>query len=172
VALYADIADLQDYYDWREIGDLLTDSDEQVSALDQVTTGNLYNTRLLRFLSRASAEVEAIALKGGRYSVTDLSGLTGNSAEFLSGIVCELVMMYLFERKKMYKPEMLETLKKSAAEKLKLLGDGDNVLNLPLVIDAGTVDIDGPTTTDYSTNLNLVPDRVKGYPRRALPFNR
>lgn len=172
MASYATVADLQDYFDWREIGDLISDSNEKISALDQVTTGNVYNTRLLRFLQRASAELESVVLKGGRYSVTDLTGLTGNSLELLKAITCEFVMVYLYERKPFWNPERMESYRKVKTERLEKFAKGANIFNLPLVIEAGQASVTGPSTIDYSTNYNLVTDRVKGYPRRALPYNR
>ena len=172
MAIVAGIADLQDYVDWREIGDLISDSNEQISALDQVTTGTVYNTRLLRLLSRALAEITSVVLRGGRYSVADLTGLTGNDRELLIGMQIEFVVTYLFERKPLYKPDLLEAYRKAKSERLEMLGSGENVFNLPLVIEAGKVAIDGATTIDYSTNYNLVTDRVRGYPARALPYNR
>lgn len=173
MASYATVADLQDYYDWREIGDLVSDSDEQISALDQVTSSpaNLYNTRLVRFLSRASGEVESVVLRNGRYSVSDLTGLTGNNAELLRGIVCEFVMLYLHERKPLYKPQELEAWRKARIERLDLLGSGKNIFNLPLVVEAGLPEATGATTLQYQ-DLNLITDRVKGFPRRVLPGNR
>lgn len=170
---YAAVADLQEYYDWREIGDMISDSKEQVSALDQTTPGNMYNTRLSRFLDRASGEVEAAVLRGGRYTAADLAGLTGNARELLRGIVCEFVVLYLFERKPFYKPELLEQFRKAKTERLQLLASGENIFGgIPAVVEAGKPQIDGPSTETYSNYLNLITDRVRGYPARALPGNR
>jgi hypothetical protein len=170
---YASAADLQEYYDWREIGDLISDSGEQVSALDQVTAGNMYHTRLSRFLDRASGEVEAALLRGGRYTPTDLAGLTGNARELLRGIVCEFVVLYLFERKPLYKPDMLEQFRKAKTERLGLLASGTNIFGgLPAAAEAAKPAVDGPSLVTYTDYLNLVTDRVRGYPARALPGNR
>lgn len=170
---YATPADLQEYYDWHEIGDLISDSKECISALDQTTAGNMYNTRLQRFLDRASGEVEAAVLRGGRYTAADLAGLTGNARELLRGIVCEFVVLYLFERKPLYRPEVLEQFRKAKTERLTLLANGTNIFGgLPAVVEAGKPAIDGPSLVTYDTYLNLVTDRVKGYPHRALPGNR
>lgn len=169
--LYALPADLQDRYGWDEIGDLIAQG-EQASALDQVTVGTAANGILLQLLSDAGGDVEAALLASGRYANTDLFGLTGNAVSLLKRIICEITIAYIFERRPMYRSEMLEKYTKDKDWHLKRLQDGKNVFNLPLVIAAGLPEADGPTLVDYGTNFNLLPDRVRYFPPRALPYNR
>lgn len=169
---YAGPADLQQRYDWREIGDLLSDSNEQISALDQVTAGNAYNTLLVQLFADAAGDVEASLLAAGRYATTDLTALTGSSQALLKRILCELVIAYLYERKPFYKPERLEAYAKAKEGHLKRLWGGSNVFNLPLVVAAGLPEAAGPSTIDYQNNYSLVVDHVRGYPARRLPFQR
>lgn len=172
MASYATPQDMQKRYDWRELGDLLADSNEQASALDQVTSGNQYNTTLLEMLADASGDIEAALLAAGRYQTTDLTGLTGNSLSLLKRITCEIAIAYLFERKPTYNAEKLEKFEKSKAAHLQRLADGKNVFNLPLIVAAGSPTTDGPTSLDYAVNLNLITDRCRSYPVRRLPYNR
>lgn len=169
---YATVADLHDYFDWREIGDMISDDKDQISAADQRDTANVYGARIAKLLSRASGEIEGALLKGGRYTAADLSGLTGNSAAMLAGIVCEFVVLYLHERRPFYKPEVLEKLRESTRARLKYLGSGDDIFgSVTKAVDAGMPTVDGPSTQDY-IDLNLLPDRIKYFPRRYLPNNR
>ena len=168
---YATVADLQDYYDWREIGDLVSDSKSQISAIEQREAGSVYNSRLLRFLERASGEIEAAIFRGGRYNAADLASLTGNSLELLRGICCEFVVLYLMQRKPMYAPEKMKAFEDQKRERLRTLQSGEDIFPIPKVVAAGVTKIAGPTTIEYQ-GLNLVTDRVKGYPPRALPNNR
>ena len=169
---YATVQDLQLRYDWREIGDLVSDSDEQISALDQATSGNQYNTLLVQLLSDASGDIEAALLYAGRYATTDLSGLTGNSLSLLKRITCEITIAYLRERKPFWKTEQLEAYSKAKEKHLERLRTGANVFNLPLVIESGAPEAEGPTTADYRTNFNLICDRARGFPARRLPYGR
>lgn len=172
MATYVTPADMQDRYDWREIGDLLSDSNEQVSALDQVTTGNMYNTRFTNIIADAQGDVESALLVSGRYATTDLSSLTGNSLAQLKRIICEIAIAYLYERKPFWKSDRLEAYSKAKEGHLDRLRNGTNVFNLPLVIAAGAPESAGPSTEDYNHNLRLLTDNVKGFPRRRLPYGR
>lgn len=168
---YATPADMQLRYDWRELGDLLSDSDEQISALDQATAGNQYNTLLLQLLNDASGDIDAALLQAGRYASTDLTGLTGNSLSLLKRITCEITIAYLRERKPFWKQEQLEAYSKAKEGHLDRLRTGKNVFNLPLVIVAGAPELTGPSLIEYH-DLHLVTDVVRGYPARRLPSNR
>lgn len=170
--LYALPVDLHVRYDWREIGDLISDSNEQISVVDQITVGTTPNGLLLQILSDAGGDVEAALLASGRYENTDLFDLAGNSASLLKRIICEIAIAYIYERKPFYKSERTEQYSKAKEGHLKRLADGVNVFNLPLLIEAGMPDVTGPSTIDYQ-NLNLTTDRCTNYyPRRALPFSR
>lgn len=165
-------ADLQIYYDWREIGDLISDSTETISALDQVTAGNIYYTRLGRLRDRAEGEVLSYLLTGGRYTEADIAALTGASKEILVGLICTFWMLYLLERKPLFRPDALEAKREETERLAKQLQSGANVLNIATAIDAGKPVAAGPSSTDYQQNYNLITDRVRGYPQRALPYNR
>lgn len=61
------------------------------------------NAILIRMLMRASGEVESSACAGQRYiiddSQNDLSSLTGNSAELLTGLVADIAFFRLWSRR-------------------------------------------------------------------------
>lgn len=170
--LYALPVDLQQRYDPREIGDLISDSGEQISAVDQVTLGTTPNKILLQILADACGDVDSSLMAAGRYANTDLYGLTGNSLSQLKRIVCELAIAYVFERKPTYNSPRMEQYSKSKAAHLDRLGSGVNIFNLPLVVLAGQPQDAGPSVIDYATNLNLLTDRVRTYPARPLTFGR
>lgn len=173
---YATAVDMQSRYDWREIGDLISDSDEQISADDQlITTAGTAGGRLNDVLTDASGDVDTALLVAGRYATTDLTGLTGSSLNYLKRIVCRIAMCYLMERKPLFKPEVVEQYRKWTDKYLKQLQDGVNVFNLPGQVSAGTPEAAGLSTVQYDVNnLNLATDpaRMHYYPNRQLPFGR
>lgn len=164
---YATPADFLQRYDWRDVGDLVSDSSEQISPNDQLT-----NPILLQILQDASGDVEAALLRAGRYKTTDLTGLTGNPLALLKRITCEIAIAYLFERRPLFNVERMEQYQKFREGHLKRLASGENIFNLTAVLQASTPLSEGLTTVGYQS-LNLVRDRVTHYyPARFLPGNR
>jgi phage gp36-like protein len=167
---YATPADLQVAFDWHEIGDLISDSNEQLSANDQLT-----NPNVLAALAKASGDIDVNLMVSGRYSSTDLSTLTDNSLAYLKAMVCRIAMCYIMERKPMFKPEVVKAYREWVDSYLKKLASGVNVFNLPAQISAGTPEASGLTGVQYNCNeLNLVtdPNRMHYFPKRQLPFGR
>ena len=97
---YATPAQMLERFDARVIGDLVSDSDSQVSAAELLT-----DPILQAMLDDASGDIEAALLVGGRYTVADLSGLTGNAQKHLVRICCEVAKAYLLRRRVSYNPE-------------------------------------------------------------------
>jgi hypothetical protein len=150
---YASPSDLQTYYDWREIGEVCTDSQEQVSANDQQT-----NPNIIRALNRGAGEIEANLMVSGMYSITDLQGLTGNSKELLIGMNCDFCICFLFERKPFYNAEKLSTYRAVREDWAKKLATGVNVFNIAAQIQAGTPEVSGLSCVQYAQS-GLVPYR-------------
>src|ERR1019366_7439340 len=103
MASYATPADLLQQYDWRTVGDFISDSPEEISSNDQLT-----DPILLQILAAASGDIEAALLRAGRYQVSDLTGLTGNPLALLKRITCEIAIAYVFERRPLGNVEVLE----------------------------------------------------------------
>lgn len=165
---YATAAQFLDRYDARDVGDLVSDEGLQVSPID--LPGHV---RLAAVLNDASGDIEAALLVGNRYTPDQLSGLTGNSASHLQRVTCEIAMAYLLGRRPSINSERIEAQEKLRELHLDRLRRGENVFNLDDQRNAGVAAIDGPTTLDYSRELNLIRDRTRHYfPARRLPHNR
>jgi hypothetical protein len=152
---YATPQDLQVYYDWHEIGELITDSNEVISANDQFDTSKQGCWVVIRALNRGAGEIDTNLMVSGMYSLTDLQNLTGNSKEKLIGINCDLAMCVLMERKPLWQQDKIEAYRKSREELLKNLRTGVNVFNLPAQINAGTPEVSGPSIAE-NANSGLV----------------
>ena len=142
---YAGPADLQVYYDWREIGELCSDSNETLSANDQLT-----NPNVIRALNRGAGDIETNLMVSKMYSVADLTSLTGNSKEILIAMNCEMAIVYLFERKPLYNVDKLKAYREIKESRLKMLATGLNVFNLTAQISAGTPEATGLSVLQYS----------------------
>lgn len=168
---YATPADFLLRYDYRPTADLVSDTGTAVPQ-------NLLATDqpLLTALAAASGEVESALIVGGRYLVSQLSALTGNSLENLKDFVCELAAIRLEKRRMNMSAEQIDALaklQKMANDRLQLLRTGESLFNLADAISASVVSADGPTTLAIES-LNLIRDRVgtSYYPPRTMPYGR
>lgn len=152
---YASPADLQVYYDWHEIGELVSDSSEAISANDQLDATKVYNWIIVRCLNRGAGEIETNLMVSGMYAVTDLQNLVGNGKEKLVGINADLGMCYLMERKPLWNAEKLAAYREARDALLKDLKTGVNVFNLAAQINAGTPEANGPSIIE-NANSGLV----------------
>lgn len=167
MASYCTPAQMLERKDAREIGDLVSDSNTQVSDVALLTDDNL-----LTALADASGDIEAALLVGGRYSVEDLENLTGNSANYLQRICAEIAMYYLLVRRPQTNADLFDHYDRVRERYLKTLKSGAEIFPLPETISATQPSVDGPTTQDYH-DLNMIRDRVLRYfPRRHNPNNR
>lgn len=92
---YADADDLLVYHDARSVGQLLLD-DGTMAAVGQIQASDTVTDHL----KAASGLVEAAALRGERYTPTDLgTTLSGVSADLLKKMVCELAFWSLYARR-------------------------------------------------------------------------
>ena len=166
---YATAQNLLDRYDKSIINDLVSDEGTRLSYSDL-----LVDTKLLAALDDASGEVDAALLVGGRYSATDLSGLTGNALATLVRITCEIAIGFLYNRRPMFRVEDADRWAERTRAHIDRLRTGENVFNIAANITAGNPTLDGPTSIDYR-RLNLIPERTKNYyPHRSgvLPTDR
>lgn len=169
---YASVADLLQRYDFRDIGGLVSDDNREASPVDLATVGTPGNSIAQACLDDASGDIEAALFSSGRYTELDLTSLTGNSLSYLKRITCDIAMALIYARRPLYDPDKYKMAMETAESHLERLRKGENVFNLQPQIDAGTPDIDGPSTMDFQ-NLNLIRDRVRNFfPGRRLPNNR
>jgi phage gp36-like protein len=167
---YATGQDLIDRYDVDLVGDLATD-DRATQDRDLVAT----STKVAVALEDASGEVEAALLAGGRYTVGQLSTLTGGALSHLKRIVCGLAMAALYQRRpEAADGDMIDRLTKNSRDAIQALMRGENVFGLPSVIDASVIDIGGPSVVDLE-NRNDLTVRMGRYfpvPDSRLPRGR
>jgi len=168
MATYATSAQLLERYDARDLGDLVSDTDDQASPIDLVT-----HPMVTTALEDASGSIEGALLVGNRYEPSDLESLTGNSANFLERITCDIAMAFLLARRPGFDPDRMSAQQDLAESHLERLRNGQNVLNIVGNRNAGNPTVDGPTLIRFQTHLNLMRDRVRHYyPGRRLPGNR
>ena len=151
------------------VNDLAADDGVRTSRIDLVADVNV-----LAALADASGAIEAALVAGNRYTVDQLTNLTGNSASLLARITCDIAMAFLFDRAASLDVEKCRKYKDQAEEHLNKLHDGQNVFNLESHKTAGNPSLGGPSAVDYA-RLNLIPDRTQHYyPDRAsrLPTDR
>lgn len=171
---YATARDMQDRFDWEELGDLCSiGAGEQVSANDQVT-----NQKMVTALLDASGDIDSALMVMGQYTATDLAGITdANSLAKLKRVCCEIALAYLFENRPLFNPERMKAYQDLKEGHLEKIRKGINVFNIvgQAQIEAGTPEASGLTCVQYnSSNLNLAtdPSRMHYYPARQLPFGR
>lgn len=168
MATYASAAQLIERYDARDVGDLVSDTDDQASPIDLVT-----HPLVTTSLEDASGAVEASLLVSNRYTPDELTSLTGNSQSFLERITCDIAMSYLLARRPGFDPDRMRAQMELAEMHLERLRKGENVLNLDSQRAAGNPTVDGPTLVRLQSHLNLSRDRVSNYyPGRRLPGDR
>ncbi len=164
---YATGADLIARYDVDLIGDLATDDRETLDR-DLVATSEKVTTAL----ADASGEVEVALMAGGRYTIEQLQSLPGNGANHLKSIVCGLAMAALYRRRpEAARREFIDDLTADARAAIKSLRRGENVFGLAEHIDAGVVELTGPSAIQL-INRNGLAERMGRYfplPASRLP---
>jgi phage gp36-like protein len=164
VSWYAQYSDLIARFDQREVDALISDTDEDELGIDAPN-----NPKLQAALGDASGDVEAALMRGGRYSISDLQSLTGNSLNLLARMTADIAMQYLLERRPGQDPDRIEHQRDIARRHLKRLASGEDIFNLQALPEAGQVHTNGPTI-DTFINLHLIRDRTRHYyPHRRLP---
>jgi phage gp36-like protein len=160
---YATGDDLVIRYDIDLVGDLSTDERESMDR-DEVAS----SPRVAAALGDASGEVEVALLAGGRYSVEQLQGLSGNALNHLKQIVCGLAMAALYRRRpESADREFIESITKNARDAIQALRRGENIFGLQEVIDAGIVELTGPSAIDIRNRNDLSVRMGRFFPQPA-----
>jgi phage gp36-like protein len=137
---HATVANLLERYDWRTIGDLVSDTDSQVDQGDLAT-----DTNVLTALLDAQGTVESALQVGGRYSAANLSGLTGSSEALLHRLECHLAYTFILERRGGIAEDRFEARNEWVKAQLKDLKSGVNVFGLAEHITAGKPKLEAMT---------------------------
>ncbi len=166
MAAYASIADMLKRYDVRTVGDLINDDG---TAADSVAVAADANGVIAAALETAAGEIESACLRGKRYTVADLTALTGNSLALLKHLNCKIAFWLLWERRPVWDQDQYEQAKNAPRGMLDQLKRGESIFDVPAVETAGNPSVTGPTRADL-TRLNLIRDRLhRYYPDRHLP---
>lgn len=117
---YATVANLATMFDERALAELSSDddSDGTVGESNDILLGAIY---------RASADVEMAVKKGGRYTSDQLDALQAATDWGLIGLVCDLAVANLFNRRGMKLPSSVRDRKNDAEDKLRMLANGELV---------------------------------------------
>ena len=155
---YASVAQLIQHIDQRLLAQMTSDS-----GADAVVDGA--NTVLVGALERASSDVESYAMRGERYTVTDLELFEAAGDTTLIGLVCDLVVSELYARRGSDVPDAIRLRHDRAKATLKDLGEGKLVFGKsPAAQAAGVAQvkvIDAPTrlNMDMASDSRLFPVR-------------
>lgn len=134
---YATAADMLTRYDATTVGDLLVDGRNATKpdASILLNAGTPEGQKLQKLLMGCSGLVESAAMMGGKYTPADLASLTGNQAELLKRIVCDLAIFDLYKRRP--NPDSpIPAAYREAANWLSALEDGTTIFGLQEVIDS------------------------------------
>lgn len=146
--------------DKRTVADLVSDTG---TAADVGTLSA--DTNLAAALLDATGEVEASAMKGGRYRPADLAALTGAALGRLYRMITRLTLVYLYERRPDKGPpaELLKTV----SEQLELLRQGEAVFGTDETYDASTMDHEVEVSSDVENRNGTTYQASRFFGRRS-----
>lgn len=157
---FAEPADLLLRYDYRAIGQMISDTgtaaDEAAVLASDVTEA---------LLADASGTITAYALKGGRYSEADLIALTGNGEAFLKRLTCDLAFYSVVLRRGLpvdQYPQIIEAL-----AMLESLSQGNIIFPILANIEAGVAQ-SPPITIQTIVDNNFLVNSVRFFPTPRL----
>ncbi len=156
------------FFDSRTLGDLVSDDGDRVAA------GSLANdSNMTAALQAASGRIISAIGVGGRYTRSDLEGLTGEQASYLAYLTCCCAYWILWQRRTWtdaYRDQM-ESAKQRNDEALKMLKAGSEIFEIQSNVDASQPYVSASSVPDVTLNYNLVADRCRGqlFPPRRRP---
>lgn len=159
-ATYISTAELIESFDERMVFQLASYSGTPLANASALAS----STIALNAIEKASAEVESYALRGGLYTVTNLSDLQTADDWALKTLVSTLTMKHLFRGKTGNIPPDMQAMVAEATATLEELREGKRVFNLDTVLSAGKAKAYVISATVRS-NLNMPSDGIN-FPRR------
>jgi phage gp36-like protein len=163
---FASVTDMINRNDRRDLCNLVSDTEFAVEAVNLPT-----NIKLQVALDDASGMIVAALLKGQRYEVADLEGLTGYSLSLLLRMNCDIAMLLLLERRPDRDPDRVERQQEISESHLKRLSTGEEVFDLIAQEEAGRSELTGISAVGVDT-LHMIRDRCTPhyYPNRRFPW--
>jgi phage gp36-like protein len=142
---YATVAQFQSRYDSRVIAQLSNDANGST-----VVTATVQAC-----LDDATATINAAALQGSQYTVTQLTDLVATGDTMLVRICCDVALEYIAQRRSMGLSGRLESQVKRSMDLLESLRLGQRIFN---IADNRSADLPSiiVTTADQSSNLGLM----------------
>jgi hypothetical protein len=138
---FCSAASLVARYDWRTVGDLLLDSDDDPPLTRSQV---LASTDLAALLLASSGEVEAACQVSNRYTQLDLAAIAASgcaSAELLADLVADLCMWRLFKRRPLRDSNLKPpTACEDARKTLEDIRRGERIFGLVEHAEAGLTD--------------------------------
>lgn len=157
---YITVAEWQHGTDDRVLADLMSDD----GTAGTIGEGDLV---LLNCIERASADVESYVLRGGRYTLTDLTDLQTDDDWTLKGLVADLATGYLYQIRGGQIPDSAKDRQDRGRETLQELAKGGRIFRDTSAISAGTAQV-SIITTDQRARSNLVSDGPNFPPTRQV----
>lgn len=143
--------------DLRTVADLCSDTDEPVAEASLAADPNLAAALL-----DATGEVEAAAMRGGRYTPADLAALTGATQARMRRMIARITMGLLYERR----PDKGEPAAsyKLALEQLELLRQGEMIFGTVEAADAQIQDheVENAATVEARNGTSFIARRYFG----------
>lgn len=171
VASYCSIAQFLVRADWNTIAQLLSDKPQSGVVTILTLTEVEASTTLTAILQEASGYVEMACIKGERYSVADLVALAGtNAGETLAGLVADLALWRVYDRRPDRRAEMPERCQEAWA-KLDLLAEGELIFPFTESAQAGHMDEDEVVDADLQRRNGLTFQASRYFGNRADRHN-
>jgi phage gp36-like protein len=168
MAAWADSTDMVKRYDNRVLSQLVTDSGNR--DMDFAV-----NTRLTMALNTATGRMQASFLFGGRYTVSQIDSLTGETLEFRKDICCALSWWILWRSKPWLEAtsEAQRAAREDAEAYIELIKSGAAIFNIEAVVEAGKAEVTPLPRRTVDNEWSLVRDRLTGnlYPVRRSTRN-
>lgn len=149
------------YADERLLKELATDT----NADGTVATSDIITEALLR----GGEEVASAATRSNSYTVTELESLATDGNALLRGLVADLALCFLFERRGGDVPESVKAKANRAQEALGSLRDGKRVFAVDANRGAGTASV-AVITASTRGSLHMASDDSFYPPRRTQAF--
>jgi hypothetical protein len=133
---YCTVAQFLQRYDWRTISDYINDEGQRYSKLDALQLGTVPNMVIYTLLQEGAGDIEAVCLRGDRYTATDLLSLTGNSQQLLVGLNADVTLPKILDRR----PDLTSPTPKRLEQAMNIMAaleSGEAVFALQEVTDAG-----------------------------------
>lgn len=159
---YVTVATMAELFDARALKELGSDtSSTPLTTLDQNAT------IIVAAIKAASAEIEAAAVRGGRYSIADLVVLLAADDYMLQSLAARRAFVWLHERRGGALPEVVRDMRDDVQRQLAMLQNGDRVFpQSDEAIGAGQMRV-SRMTSQQRQDLALASDRRVYPPSRT-----